>query len=141
MIHAGNKIGARFQTGHFGRLHQNNEPGDNVSIGTGVTIEHHVRIEDGVHIQLQAFIPKYSILKKVAWIGSNVVLTNTKYFNRLDTKDHLESVRVGKGAIVGADVTILRDVRIGDGATIGASAVVVTDVEAGQFMWATSPLG
>lgn len=96
-----------------------------------------------MHTHSQAFILKYSILKKGAWIGSNVVLTNAKYFNRVDTKDRLEGVRVGKGAIVGADATILPDVRIGDGATFGASAVVVTDVEAGQFMlqqgrWAKS---
>lgn len=135
VIYAGNRIGARFQTGHHVMIREENEIGDDVSIGTGTVVEHHVRIGDGARIHSQAFIPEYSVLEAGCWIGPNVVLTNAKYPNRPDTKRNLRGVTVGKNAVVGANVTILPGVLIGAGALIGAGTVVTRDVPAGALYY------
>jgi acetyltransferase-like isoleucine patch superfamily enzyme len=135
VIYAGNRIGARFQTGHHVMIREENEIGGDVSIGTGTVVEHHVRIGDGARIHSQAFIPEYSVLEAGCWIGPHVVLTNAKYPNRPDTKKNLRGVTVGRNAIVGANVTILPGVRIGEGALIGAGSVVTRDVPAGALYY------
>lgn len=135
VIYAGNRIGARFQTGHHVMIREENEIGDDVSIGTGTVVEHHVRIGRGARIHSQAFIPEYSVLEEGCWIGPNVVLTNAKYPNRPDTKQNLRGVTIGKNAVVGANVTILPGVRIGEGALIGAGTVVTRDVPDGVLCY------
>jgi acetyltransferase-like isoleucine patch superfamily enzyme len=58
------------------------------------------------------------------------MLTNARYPNRPDTKEHLAGVRVGRDAVLGASVVVLPGVVIGEGAIIGAGAVVLEDVPA-----------
>ena len=99
-----------------------------MSIGSGSIVEHHVLIEDGVRIHSQAFVPEYCILEVGCWVGPNVVLTNAKYPNRPDTKEQLTGVRVGRMAVIGANVTILPGLNIGEKAIVGAGSVVTRDV-------------
>jgi len=131
IIYAGNQIGRKFQTGHHVMIREENEIGHDVSVGSGSIIEHHVRIENGVRIHSRAFVPEYCILEEGCWLGPNVVLTNAKYPNRPDTKQKLAGVRVGRRAVIGANVTVLPGAYIGDGATIGAGSVVTRDVPPG----------
>jgi acetyltransferase-like isoleucine patch superfamily enzyme len=128
-IYAGNVIGSGFNTGHGVRIREFNRIGDNVSIGTNTVVEHHVKIEDGVRIHSQAFIPEYSILKKGAWIGPNVVLTNARYPLYPGVKENLEGVIIEEGAKIGANSTILPGVKIGKNALVGAGSVVTKDVK------------
>lgn len=128
VIYAGNSIGKHFQTGHHVMIREKNSIGDGVSIGTGTIVEHHVIIESEVRIHSQAFIPEYCHLEKGCWLGPNVVLTNAKYPNRPETKNNLNGVRIGAGAVIGANSTILPGVTIGRGAVVGAGSVVVRDV-------------
>ncbi len=127
-IYAGNRIGKNFQTGHGTRIREFNEIGNNVSIGTNSVVEFKVKIEDRVRIHSQAFIPEYCVLKKNAWIGPRVVLTNAKYPRYPGVKEHLEGVIVGENAKIGANATILPGVKIGKNAVVGAGAVVTKDV-------------
>jgi acetyltransferase-like isoleucine patch superfamily enzyme len=128
VVYAGNRIGQAFQTGHHVLIREENEIGDDVSIGTGSIVEHHVQIENGVRIHSQAFVPEYCVLEEGCWIGPNVVLTNAKYPNRPDTKQNLRGVRVGRHAVIGANVTILPGLSIGERAVVGAGSLVTRDV-------------
>ena len=128
-IYAGNVIGSGFNTGHGVRIREFNRIGDNVSIGTNTVVEHHVKIEDGVRIHSQAFIPEYSILKKGAWIGPNVVITNARYPLYPGVKENLEGIIIEEGAKIGANSTILPGVKIGKNALVGAGSVVTKDVK------------
>lgn len=128
-IYAGNVIGYGFQTGHGVRIREKNMIGNNVSIGTNTVVEHHINIEDGVRIHSQAFIPEYCILKKNAWIGPNVALTNAKYPKYPNVKENLEGVIVEENAKIGANSTILPGIRIGKNSLVGAGSVVTKDVE------------
>ena len=134
IIYHGNKIGNNFQTGNKTNIRELNNIGNNVSIGTLSVIEHHVTIEDDVRIHSQAFIPEYSVLKKEAWIGPNVVLTNAIYPKSKDVKTTLAGPVIHENAIVGANSTVLPGVEIFQNSIIGAGSVVTKNVPAGHVV-------
>lgn len=134
VIYAGNRIGNGFHAGHHVTIREFNTIGNDVSIGTGTVIEHHITIGDGVRIHSSAFIPEYSVLEDGCWIGPNAVLTNAKYPASPTAKANLKAPIIRRGAIVGANVTILPGVVIGAGALIGAGSVVTKDVPAGAVI-------
>ena len=86
-------------------------------------------IADDVRIHTQVFVPEYSILRKSAWLGPNVVLTNAKYPRSPGVKDALCGVEVGESAKVGANATVLPGIKIGANALVGAGSVVTKDVD------------
>lgn len=134
VIYAGNRIGARFQTGHHVLLREGNEIGDNVSVGSLSVVEHHVTIGSGVRIHSQCFIPEYSVLEDEAWIGPRVTLTNVPFPRCPEVTACLRGVHIGRAARVGANATLLPGVRIGERALIGAGAVVTRDVAPGAVV-------
>lgn len=134
VIYAGNTIGDNFQTGNKVNIRECNTVGDNVSIGTLSVIEHHVTIENNVRIHTQVFIPEYSVLEEGAWVGPNVVFTNARYPVSPDVKKELKGPTVKKGAIIGANSTLLPGVVIGEKAIVGAGTVVTRDVPAGTVV-------
>ena len=109
-------------------IRESNDIGDDVSIGSGTVIEHHVTIGHGVRVHSGAFIPEYSILEEGCWIGPCVVLTNAKYPCSPEAKKNLKGPTVRRGAKIGANSTLLPGVVVGEGALVGAGSVVVRDV-------------
>lgn len=134
VIYAGNQIGHHFQTGNKANIRENNKIGDNVSIGTLSVVEHHVEIEDNVRVHTSAFIPEFSKLGQGCWIGPHVVLTNAKYPNRKDTKDHLVGPVVRAGAVIGANSTLSPGVEIGDKALVGSGSNVTKNIQDGEIV-------
>ncbi len=128
VVYAGNQIGKRFQTGHHTMIREENEIGDGVSVGTNSVIEHHVRIGNGVRIHSQAFVPEYSVLEDLAWIGPNVVLTNAPHPQCPKAKECLKGPTIRRGAKIGANSTILPFLIVGEEALVGAGSVVTHDV-------------
>lgn len=134
IIYAGNVIGKHFQTGNKANIREENEIGDDVSIGTLSVVEHHVKIARGVRIHTQAFIPEYTILEEECWIGPNVVITNAKYPRSPNVKDELKGAHIMPRAIISANSTLLPGVTIGTHALVGAGSVVTKDVAAGTVV-------
>jgi len=134
VIYAGNKIGSDFQTGNKANIRELNQIGNNVSIGTLSVVEHHVKIGNNVRIHTQAFIPEFTILEDGCWIGPNAVITNAKYPNSPTTKKELRGPIIRKGAIIGANATLLPGVVIGKHALVGAGAVVTKSIPAGAVV-------
>lgn len=130
VIYAGNKIGNNFQTGHAVTVREDNLIGNDVSIGTHSVIEHHVKIEDGVRIHSQAFVPEFTVLEEKCWIGPKATLTNALHPFCPKVKECLKGPRIKKGAKIGANVTILPDLTVGENSLIGAGSVVVNDIPA-----------
>ncbi len=128
VIYAGNVIGRHFQTGHHVMIREDNEIGDDVSIGTSSVVEHHVRIANGARIHTQAFVPEFSILEEGSWIGPNVVLTNALHPLCHKAKECLKGPTIKRGAKIGANSTILPYLVIGEDSLVGAGSVVVKDV-------------
>jgi acetyltransferase-like isoleucine patch superfamily enzyme len=134
VIYAGNNIGANFQTGHQVTIRECNTIGNNVSIGTGSCIEHHIQIEDEVRLHSQVFVPEFSILEKGCWIGPNVVITNAKYPRSKNVKEYLKGAVIKKNAKIGANSTLLPGITVGENALIGAGSAVVRDVPNGKVI-------
>lgn len=131
VLYRGSTIGAGFQTGHGVLVRHDNRIGDGVSIGSHSVVEFEVVIEDDVRLHSNCFVPERTVLRRGCWIGPSVTFTNARYPNRPDTKDNLEGVEVGAGAVIGAGAVLLPGVVVGEGATVGAGAVVVHDVPPG----------
>jgi acetyltransferase-like isoleucine patch superfamily enzyme len=128
VIYAGNVIGSNFQTGHHVLVREENSIGNDVSIGTSSVVEHHVKIGNKVRIHSQAFVPEGSVLEEECWIGPNVVITNALYPLSPNVKQELKGAYIKRGAIIGANATLLPGIKIGERALVGAGAVVTQDV-------------
>lgn len=138
VVYAGNRIGARFQTGHHVLVRESNVIGDDVSVGSLSVVEHHVTLGDRVRVHSQCFVPEFSVLEDDAWLGPRVTLTNAPFPRCPDVSQCLRGVHVERGARIGANVTILPGVRIGERALIGAGAVVTRDVAPGAVLVGTA---
>lgn len=103
-------------------LGQNVYVGPNVRIGNGVRIQNSVSVYEGVTLEDDVFC------------GPSCVFTNDKYPSaKTDSRDSWMRTVVRKGAVIGANATIVCGVIIGQGAMVGAGAVVTKDV-AGNTM-------
>lgn len=88
-----------------------------VVIGDGVKIQNNVSIYDGVSIDAHAFI------------GPSAVFTNVvNPRSEVSRKDEYRPTRVGLGATIGANATIVCGHTIGAYAFIGAGAVVTANI-------------
>lgn len=110
-----------------------------IECGKGCVIHSHVWIADGVQIgnrvkiQAFAFIPEGVLLEDDVFIGPHVCFTNDKFPPSHRTK--WAPTVVKKGAVIGANATILPGVTIGVSAVVGAGAVVTKDVEDGAIVF------
>jgi len=134
VIYAGNRIGARFQTGHGALIREDCEIGDDVSIGSHSEILPHVWTGNGVRVHSQTIVGEYSRLEDECWVGPNVVVTNTMHPLCPKAKECMRGPTIGRGAKIGAGVILMPDITIGEMALIGAGAVVVSDVPPGAVM-------
>jgi UDP-2-acetamido-3-amino-2,3-dideoxy-glucuronate N-acetyltransferase len=90
----------------------------NVTIGDGVRIQNNVSIYDGVELEDHVFV------------GPSAVFTNViNPRSEVSRKHEYKATRVGRGASIGANATIVCGVTIGAYAFVGAGAVVTHDVE------------
>jgi acetyltransferase-like isoleucine patch superfamily enzyme len=134
IIYSGNKIGRNFRTGHGVLIREENDIGDDVSIGSGSNVEHHVRIGNRVRLHSNVFVPELAVLEDDCWLGPNVVLTNAKYPASPTTKEKLVGPHVEIRAKIGANATILPGIRVGADALVGAGAVVTANVPPGTVV-------
>ena len=103
--------------------------GKDCVLGNGVFIDRNVIIGDNVRIHNKACIYNGTVVEDDVFIGPHTCFTNDKHPASGSTRD-LNSVswRVGKGASIGANATVLPDVNIGKGSVVGAGSVVTRDV-------------
>jgi acetyltransferase-like isoleucine patch superfamily enzyme len=131
VIYAGATIGDDFQAGHGALVREDTVIGDRCSVGSGSVVEFKVRMGDGVRLHSKVFVPEFSVLEEGCWLGPNVVVTNAKYPCAARTKETLRGVTIRKGAMVGANATLLPGVTLGVLALVGAGSVVTRDVPDG----------
>lgn len=121
------RIGKFLETGHRVLIRENTVIGDNVRIGTNTVIDGFVEIGNNVNIQSSVYIPPGCRVEDDVFIGPRACLTNDRY----PPSRRLEGVIVRRGAVIGANATLVSGVIIGENAVIGAGAVVVRDVPDG----------
>lgn len=104
-------IGARSSLG------QNVFVGRGVVLGAGVRVQNGVSIFEGVQVQDDAFLGPGCVF-------TNVLTPRSEY----PTRSHYAVTRVGRGATVGANATVVCGNTLGQYAFVGAGAVVVESV-------------
>lgn len=133
-LYAGSTMGDYFQTGQGVSIREDNQIGNNVSIGTNSVLEFGNRIGDFSRIHSNCFMELVTIGRYV-FVGPNVVFTDDPHpMGCPRYKECKGGPVVEDYARIGANSTILPGVRIGRNSLIGAGSVVVGDVPPGSVV-------
>jgi UDP-2-acetamido-3-amino-2,3-dideoxy-glucuronate N-acetyltransferase len=122
-------IGEGTTVWHFCHVLADVSIGRDCSIGQNVMIGPKVRIGDGCKIQNNVSLYEGVVLEDDVFCGPSCVFTNVLNPRaHVSRKSEFKPTRVGHGATIGANATILCGHLIGAYAFIGAGAVVTRDV-------------
>ena len=123
------QIGKNTKVWAFVQIAEHAVIGENCVIGNGVYIDRFVKIGNRVRIHNKALLYRGVIIEDDVFIGPAACFTNDESPRSSKTRNLKgKSWRVGKGASIGANATILPDVNIGEYAMIGAGSVVTRSV-------------
>jgi acetyltransferase-like isoleucine patch superfamily enzyme len=132
VIYLGSTIGSRFQTGHNVIIREDCRIGDDVSVWSNSVVDYGCRIGDRVKIHSNCYIAQFTEIEDGAFLAPGVTIANDLYPGQSTSAAMMSGPRIGAGAQIGVNVTILPFVRIGAGCLIGAGAVVVRDIPDGS---------
>jgi len=130
VLYDGSTIGRRLQTGHGVVIREGCEVGDDVSVWTNSVIDYGCRIGNRVKIHCNCYVAQYSELEDEVFLAPGVTIANDLYPGDQRSAELMAGPKIGAGAQIGVNVTILPYVRIGAGALIGAGSVVTRDIPA-----------
>lgn len=130
VLYDGSTIGRRLQTGHGVVIREGCEVGDDVSVWSNSVIDYGCRIGSRVKIHCNCYVAQYSELEDDVFLAPGVTIANDLYPGDPRSAQLMAGPRIGAGAKIGVNVTILPFVRIGAGALIGAGSVVARDIPA-----------
>jgi acetyltransferase-like isoleucine patch superfamily enzyme len=130
VLYDGSKIGRRLETGHGVVIREGCEVGDDVSVWTNSVVDYGCRIGDRVKIHCNCYVAQYSQLEDDVFLAPGVTIANDLYPGDRRSAQLMAGPRIGAGAQIGVNVTILPFVRIGAGALVGAGSVVTRDIPA-----------
>jgi len=123
------QIGGGTRIWHFSHIMANCKIGRNCNLGQNVFIASQVEIGDNVKIQNNVSLYTGIILEDDVFCGPSAVFTNViNPRSHISRQKEFKTTRVGKGATIGANSTIICGITIGSYAFIGAGAVVTKDV-------------
>lgn len=123
------KIGYGTKIWHFSHIMSNCEIGEKCNIGQNVVISPRVKIGNGVKIQNNVSVYTGVICEDGVFLGPSCVFTNVvNPRSFIERKSEYKETIIGKGASIGANVTIVCGHDIGKYALVGAGAVVTKNV-------------
>jgi UDP-2-acetamido-3-amino-2,3-dideoxy-glucuronate N-acetyltransferase len=129
LIDRGARIGRGTKIWHFCHVMRGAQIGAGCVMGQNVFVAASARIGDGCKIQNNVSIYDGVVLEDDVFVGPSAVFTNVRNPRAaVNRKDAFAATRVGRGATIGANATIVCGVKIGAYAFIGAGAVVTVDV-------------
>lgn len=122
-------IGAGTKIWHFShvmkdcRIGEHCNIGQNVVVSPGVTIGNHVKIQNNVSVYTGV------VLEDFVFCGPSMVFTNVNNpRSEVPRRDEYRATRVGRGASLGANCTVVCGHDIGAYAFVGAGAVIAKSV-------------
>ncbi|CAM3516062.1 acyltransferase [Deinococcus frigens] len=129
----GAQIGDGTKIWHFSHVMGGAVIGEGCSLGQNVYVANNVTIGQGVKIQNNVSVYEGVVLEDYAFCGPSMVFTNVRTprseFPRNSSADYTVT-RVGRGASIGANATVVTGVTLHEGAFVAAGAVVTRDVPA-----------
>jgi acetyltransferase-like isoleucine patch superfamily enzyme len=128
VLYDGTTIGRCLQTGHGVVVREACQIGDEVCIWSNSVVDYCCRIGDRVKIHCNCYVAQFTELENDVFLAPGVTIANDLYPGDQRSAELMAGPRIGAGAQIGVNVTILPFVRIGAGALIGAGSVVTRDI-------------
>ena len=134
-------IGKGTRLWHFSHIQSGATIGEDCTIGQNVYIAAQAVIGNGVKIQNNVSVYDGVILEDNVFCGPSMVFTNViNPRSHVSRKKEYRTTRVGRGATIGANATLLCGCTIGPYAFIGAGAVVNAAGPWAKFLAASAGL-
>jgi UDP-2-acetamido-3-amino-2,3-dideoxy-glucuronate N-acetyltransferase len=131
VIDRGARVGAGTKIWHFCHVMTGSRVGAGCVLGQNVFVARGAVVGDGCRIQNNVSIYDGVVLAEEVFVGPSAVFTNVRTPRAtVSRKDGFFATRLGRGATIGANATIVCGVEIGPYALVGAGAVVTKDVAA-----------
>lgn len=131
----GAQIGAGSKIWHFCHVMSGAVIGERCNLGQNVVVMPGTRIGNNVKIQNNVSIYEGVELEDDVFCGPSCVFTNvTNPRSHVSRKHEYRTTRVGRGATIGANATIVCGVTLGAYAFVGAGAVITSDAPAYGLM-------
>ena len=135
VVDEGVEIGDDSKIWHFCHLQTGCRIGEDCSLGQNVYVGPGVEIGTGARIQNNVSLYPGVVLEDHVFLGPSMVFTNVRTPRAaVERKDAFEQTRVGTGASIGANATVVCGTLIGAYATVGAGAVITADVPSHALM-------
>ena len=129
IIDAGVELGEDTRVWHFVHVSQGATVGAGCVLGQNVFIGRGVTLGDGVRVQNNVSVYQGVEIADDVFLGPSCVFTNVLNPRaHVERKDEFRMTRVGRGATVGANATIVCGHDVGDYAMVGAGSVVTHHV-------------
>jgi UDP-2-acetamido-3-amino-2,3-dideoxy-glucuronate N-acetyltransferase len=124
-------VGDRTKIWHFSHVSSGARIGRDCVLGQNVYVAPTVVIGDDVHIQNNVSLYDAVTIGDHAFLGPSCVFTNViNPRSEISRKHEYQPTRIGRGATVGANATIVCGHDVGDYAFLGAGAVLTADAPA-----------
>jgi UDP-2-acetamido-3-amino-2,3-dideoxy-glucuronate N-acetyltransferase len=131
VIDEGATIGDGTKIWHFCHVMAGARVGAGCVLGQNVFVAGGAVVGDRCRIQNNVSIYDGVVLSDEVFVGPSAVFTNVKNPRAaVNRKEALAKTRVGRGATIGANATIVCGVALGEYAFVGAGAVVTREVAA-----------
>jgi len=129
-VDEGCTIGEGTKIWHFSHIMPNAVIGNNCNIGQNVVVSPGVILGNNVKVQNNVSIYSGVICDDDVFLGPSMVFTNViNPRSAINRRDQYLQTKVGRGASIGANATIVCGNDIGEYAFIGAGAVVTKEVK------------
>ena len=131
VVDEGARVGAGTKIWHFCHVCDGAELGAGCSLGQNVYVAPGAVLGAGCKVQNNVSVYAGVVCEEGVFLGPSMVFTNvTNPRAHVDRRDAYAPTRVGRGATVGANATVVCGHDIGAYAMVGAGAVVTKDVPA-----------
>jgi UDP-2-acetamido-3-amino-2,3-dideoxy-glucuronate N-acetyltransferase len=129
IVDEGCEIGEGTKIWHFSHIMTGSKLGENCNIGQNVVVSPDVVLGNNVKVQNNVSLYTGVICADDVFLGPSCVFTNvTNPRSAVNRRGQYAKTKVGKGASIGANATIVCGHDIGEFAFIGAGAVVTKTV-------------
>lgn len=129
-IDEGAEIGEGVKIWHFSHIMPGAKIGDGCNLGQNVVVSPDVVLGKNCKVQNNVSIYTGVVCEDDVFLGPSMVFTNViNPRSAVNRKNQYARTRVGRGASIGANATVVCGNDIGEFAFIGAGAVVTKDVQ------------
>lgn len=130
IVEDGATIGPGTSIWHQSHVRAGSRIGSGCTLGFAVYVDAEVVVGDRCKIQNHVSVYRGVVLEDEVFVGPSATFTNDLYPRAGSSDWQVVHTRVGRGASIGANATVVCGIEIGAWSMVGAGAVVNSDVPA-----------